>query len=201
MQKRGNGQKGKGLRLTDILVTVVIAIVFGIVYKLWSPLYYAVKPFGFQAEQLIYGMWFIAAIVAFLIIRKPGVAFLAEVAAASGEFIIGSEWGLSVLVAGVLQGLFAELVFAAFRYKRFSLGVASLAAVGACIGSFIMDLYYGYIEDLAVWNFSLLIGARIIGSVLIAGVFAYYLVRALEATGVTHLVRPASAEDYKALEK
>jgi energy-coupling factor transport system substrate-specific component len=192
--------KTKGLTLTDILVTVVIAIVFGIVYKLWGPLYYAVKPFGFQAEQLIYGMWFIAATVAFLVIRKPGVAFIAEVAAASGEFIMGSEWGLEVLLYGVAQGLAAEVIFALFLYKNFSLFVVSLAAAASSAGSLLFDLYKGYITDLALWNLSLMIGARTIGAILFAGVFAYYLVKALEKTGVTNLVRPASEDDYKALD-
>ncbi|WP_408009346.1 ECF transporter S component [Pseudalkalibacillus sp. A8] len=191
----------KGLKLTDILVTIVIAIGFGIVYKLWGPLYYLVKPLGLHIDQLIYGMWFMAATVAFLIIRKPGVAFLAEVAAASGEFLVGSEWGLEVLLFGVVQGLFAELVFMAFRYKRFDVTVVSLAAVGSAIGSIIMDYYKGYIEDLALWNLSLFLGFRIIGSILIAGVAAYYLVKALEKTGVTNLVRPASKKDYDALDQ
>jgi energy-coupling factor transport system permease protein len=189
----------KGLKLTDILVTIVVSIVFGIVYKLWGPVYYAVKPFGLHFDQLIYGMWFIAASVAYLIIRKPGVALLAEIAASSGEFIMGSEWGLEVLLYGVVQGLFAELVFAAFRYKRFDVGVVSLAAAASTIGSLFMDFYKGYIEDLALWNLMLFIGARIVGAVIIAGVFAHYLVKALEATGVTNLVRPASQKDYEDL--
>jgi len=193
-------QTNKGLKLVDILTTVVIAIVFGIVYKLWGPFYYFVKPFGLHLDQLIYGMWFIAATIAFLIIRKPGVALLAEVAAASGEFITGSEWGLEVLIYGFVQGLFAELVFAAFRYKRFDILAVSLAAVGSTIGSLIMDFYKGYIEELAVWNLTLFIGARLIGAIIISGFFAYYLVKALEATGVTQLVRPASKEDYDALD-
>jgi energy-coupling factor transport system permease protein len=189
----------KGLKLTDILVTIVVSIVFGIVYKLWGPVYYAVKPIGLHFDQLIYGMWFIAASVAYLIIRKPGVALLAEIAASSGEFIMGSEWGLEVLLYGVVQGLFAELVFAAFRYKRFDVGVVSLAAAASTIGSLFMDFYKGYIEDLALWNLMLFIGARIVGAVIIAGVFAHYLVKALEATGVTNLVRPASQKDYEDL--
>jgi len=193
-------ETNKGLKLVDILTTVVIAIVFGIVYKLWGPFYYFVKPFGLHLDQLIYGMWFIAATIAFLIIRKPGVALLAEVAAASGEFITGSEWGLEVLIYGIVQGLFAELVFAAFRYKRFDILAVSLAAVGSTIGSLIMDFYKGYIEELAVWNLTLFIGARLIGAIIISGFFAYYLVKALEATGVTQLVRPASKEDYDALD-
>ncbi len=98
------------------------------------------------------------------------------------------------------QGLGAELIFALFLYKRFSLGVVSLAAIGSCAASLVMDVYKGYITDLALWNLTLLISARTIGSILIAGIFAYYLVKALEKTGVTDLVRPASADDYKALE-
>ncbi|GMB08785.1 ECF transporter S component [Thermolongibacillus altinsuensis] len=191
----------KGLKLADVLTTVVIAIVFGIVYKVWGPFYYFVKPFGLHLDQLIYGMWFIAATVAFLIIRKPWVALLAETAAASGEFIAGSEWGLEVLFYGLIQGLLAELVFAAFRYKRFDVFVVSLAAAASTIGSLVLDFYKGYIEQLAVWNLTLFIGARFIGAILIAGVFAYSLVKALEATGVTQMVRPASKEDYDSLER
>ncbi|WP_456276085.1 ECF transporter S component [Bacillus sp. AK128] len=189
----------KGLKLTDILVTVIIAIVFGVVYKLWSPIYAAVAPLGLHVDQLLYGMWFIAATVAFLIIRKPGVAFLAEVAAASGEFLMGSEWGLEVLIYGVFQGLGAELIFMLFLYKRFDLLVVSLAAVASTVGSLIMDFYKGYIGDLALWNLSLYMGARTIGAILIAGVFAYFLVKALEKTGVTNLVRSADQADYDAL--
>lgn len=194
-------QTTKGLKLADILTTIVISIVFGIVYKLWGPFYYFVKPFGLHVDQLIYGMWFIAATVAFLIIRKPGVALLAEIAASSGEFIMGSEWGLEVLLYGVVQGLFAEAAFAAFRYKRFDVFVVSLAAVGSTIGSLIMDFYKGYIEALAPWNLALFLLARFVGAVLISGVFASSLVKALEATGVTQMVRSASKEDYEQLDR
>jgi energy-coupling factor transport system permease protein len=189
------------LKLTDILVTVVISIGFGVIYKIWGPLYNLIKPFGLHADQLIYGMWFMAATVAFLIIRKPGVALLAEIAASSGEFLMGSEWGLEVLLFGVVQGLFAEAVFFATGYKRTSLVIISLAAVMSAFGSILMDMYKGYIGDLATWNLLLFLGARLLGSVLIAGVGAFYLVKALEQTGVTSLVRPTEKEDYQALDR
>jgi energy-coupling factor transport system substrate-specific component len=110
---------GKALKLTDILVTIMIALIFGVIYKLWGPVYGFVSIFGLHMEQLVYGMWFIAATVAFLIIRKPGVALLAEVAAAHGEFIFGGEWGVATLLYGLGQGLAVELIFAIFLYKRF----------------------------------------------------------------------------------
>ncbi|MEH7238355.1 ECF transporter S component [Bacillus sp. JJ1562] len=191
----------KGLKLTDILVTIVIAIAFGIVYIIWGSLYYIVKPIGLHADQFLYGMWFIAAIIAYLVIRKPGVALLAEIAAASGEFILGSPWGLTVLFYGVVQGLFAEAVFMIFRYKRYNLAVVVLAASASCLGSIIMDFAYGEIVDLATWNLALFLVARFVGSILFAGLFAHYLVRVLEMTGVTNLVRPLSKNDFDALDQ
>ncbi len=191
----------KGLKLTDILVTIVISIAFGILYKIWGPLYYAVKPFGLHIDQLIYGMWFMAATVAFLIIRKPGVALLAEIAASSGEFLMGSEFGLEVLLYGLIQGLFAEFILFAFRYKRFDLFIISLAALGSCAGSLIMDFYKGYIGDLSTWNLTLFIVFRIIGSILFTGLFAVSIAKALEATGVTNLVRSSSKKDHEALDQ
>ena len=191
----------KGLKLADILTTIVIAVIFGIIYKIWGPVYDFVKVFGFHLDQLIYGMWFLAASVAYLLIRKPGVALLTEIAASSGELIMGSEWGIEVLIYGVIQGLLAEVVFAAFRYKRFDVLVVSLGAIGATIGSLVMDFYKGYIEALAPWNLALFLIARFVGAVVISGFFAVSLVKALEKTGVTQMLRPASKEDYDALDR
>ncbi|GAA0309116.1 energy-coupling factor transport system substrate-specific component [Gracilibacillus halotolerans] len=191
----------KKLTLTDILVTIVIAIVFSVIYKIWGPLYSAVSLIGLHVEQFLYGMWFIAATIAFLIIRKPGVAFIAEIAAAQGEFLFGGQWGISLLLYGLVQGIGCELVFALFRYKNYRLYVTCLAAILATLGSLWLDMYYGYITDLVWWNLTLLITNRTIGAIILSGFFAFYLVKALDKTGVTNLVRPVAKEHYEALEE
>jgi len=190
----------QGLTLTDILITIVISIVFGIVYKIWGPMYDVVKPLGLHAEQLVYGMWFIAGTFAFLLIRKPGVAILAEVAASAVSAFLGSEWGISTLWYGLAQGAGAEIFFLLFLYRRSGVVVLSLAALGAALASLILDMSYGYINELTAWNYTLLIVFRLLGSVLIAGVFAYYLSGALEKTGVTKLLRPVSKQDLASLD-
>ncbi|MCY9670168.1 ECF transporter S component [Paenibacillus alginolyticus] len=189
----------KGLKLTDILITIVIAAVFGVIYRVWGPMYDILKPFGLHAEQLSYGMWFMAATFAFLVIRKPGVALLAEVAAATIEALFGGSWGVSTLVYGLLQGLGAELIFALFLYRRANVGVTILASFASAVLSLLVDNYYGYIDQLTFWNYCLFIGLRLLGSALIAGVFAYYLAGALARTGVLSLVRPVSKKDYDVL--
>lgn len=194
-------QAARGLKLSDLLVTVLISVVLGVVYHFWSSVYSLLSPLFFQADELVYGMWFLASTLVFLLIRKPGVALIAEVAAAHVEILFGSEWGIQLLLYGVLQGLGAELVFAAFRYRKFSASVAALAGIGAAIGSMIPDFFYGYVQDYAPWLLMAKYIMRAISSVVICGYFAYGLVKAVEATGVTALLRPVDPKDYAALDK
>ncbi|TDF97536.1 ECF transporter S component [Paenibacillus piri] len=191
----------KGLKLTDILVTIVIAVVFAVIYRLWGDVSNIVKLAGLQLDQLVYGVWFMAATVAYLLIRKPGVALLAEVAAASGELLAASQYGVEALTYGIAQGLGAELVFFLFRYRSFSPGVAALAGMASAVASLIFDGFKGYLTDLQSWNLILYLVFRLISSVFITGLCAYWLVKALEAAGVANLVRPASRADYDALER
>jgi energy-coupling factor transport system permease protein len=194
------GKTSRGLKFSDILITVMIGLVFGLIYKFWGSVYGLVSPLFIQADELTYGMWFIAGPLAFLLIRKPGIAFLAEVAASSFSAIIGSEWGIQTLVYGAVQGLACELVFALFVYRNYSLIVAGLAGVMSGVGSLVVDVIYGY-ADYEMWVLVLKYGLRMLSSFVIAGMFAYYLVRALEATGVTKLIRPVSQSDYASLDK
>jgi len=192
-------QKQKlGLKFTDILITVMIALVFGIIFKVWDSVYSLAKPLFNQAHQLTYGMWFMAGPFAYLIIRKPGVALLASLAAANVSALLGSAWGFETIIYGLVQGLAAELIFAAFRYRNAGLVVAGLAGVASAVGSYLVDLGYGY-ADYEAWMLILKYGLRVISAFLFAGVFAYYLVRAVEATGVTKLIRPVAKEEYESL--
>lgn len=200
IQGKMNGPVRKGLRLSDILVTVLVSLVIGVVYHFWGSVYNLFKPLFFEADELLYGMWFAAATLAFLLIRKPGVALVAELAAAHVEVLFGSGWGLNLLLYGLIQGLGAELVFAAFRYKRYSVWIVALAGAMSSVGSMFMDFYLAYTDDYAWWLFVAKYSMRGISGALIAGFLMFALAKALERTGVTSLLRPASAKDYEDLD-
>ena len=174
----------KGLTLTDILITVVIAFVFSVIYSLWGPVYSALSVTGLHINELMYGMWFIAAVVAYLIIRKPFVALLAEFGAAAGETIVTLEFNTMLMVYGFLQGLACEIVFAIFRYKSTHVMVAMLAGVAASISTIPLDWFYGYLGSIETWNLALYFGFRIISGALIAGWFAWIIYKAVQKTGV-----------------
>ena len=173
-------------RTVDIVVTAAIAVAFGVVFWAWNALWAAATP-AFAAvppaQNVLYGTWLAAGVVAGLVVQKPGAALFAELVAASVSLILGSQWGLDAALSGLFQGAGAELAFALFRYRRFDLVAALLAAALAAVGAWIHDtpLYYA---ELSLTD-QLVIGVfMLISAVIIAGVGSWWLTRALVQTGV-----------------
>ena len=189
----------KGLTLTDVLITVVIALVFAIIYSIWGGVYTALQPLGLHLNELVYGMWFIAAVVAYLIIRKPGVAIIAEFAAASGETIVMLQFDVMLMIYGLLQGLACEIVFAIVKYKSTALMVAVLAGVAAALSTLPLDWYYGYLGHLESWNLILMFSLRILSGAVVAGWLGHVLYRAVKETGVLKFIGSSSSDSTEGL--
>ena len=186
----------KGLKLSDILVTVLVAVVFAIIYNFWTFIYNAFKITGLHIEELTYGMWFMAAVVAYLLIPKMGIALIAELAAGAGETIVMGRFDIPTIAYALLQGLACEIVFAIFKYRSRHAMVAMLAGFMAAVVTFPLDFAYGYLGAVAGWNLALYIGFRLISGIILAGIVPFYIVRALDQTGVTRLFRTTTKEDY-----
>lgn len=177
-------------RTVDIVVTAVIGVVFGVVFFGWgfantaltAPLQ-AVAPL----KGLFAGVWFIPAILAPLIVRKPGAAVFAELLAALVEMLLGGQYGFATLLSGLAQGLAAEAVFAAFRYRSGSLPTALLAGAASGLGCAIVDLttYYPQFSVGAKLVYAV---STMVGGLILAGLVSWLLARALGATGVLSAV-------------
>lgn len=171
--------------LREILILAVIGAVFAVLYLGWVQVWLVAQAiFGAVTMDVVMGFWFIASIIAAAIIRKPGAAFLAEVLAAAIEVLLGSPAGLLLVVSGAIQGAGAEAVFAATRWRNYSLPVLMLSGVGAAIASFIytwVRFDYGALEPgLLVAMFAL----RCLSGALLGGLLGHYVVEALYRTGV-----------------
>lgn len=113
-------------KLRDIILLVILSIVCGFLYRLWDWLY-MFAPAQPVAQAAFNGLWLLAAVLVGVIVRRPGAALLAELIAAIVELAFGSNWGLSTVLSGLIQGLGAEIGFAVFAYKKYNVGVALLA--------------------------------------------------------------------------
>jgi len=173
-------------RVVDIVVASVLAVAAGLVFVFWNvasnpiaaPLSAALP--GLQA--LAGGGWLFAGVLTALVIRKPGAALYGELVAATVSALVGNQWGVLTIESGLVQGLGAELVFAAFLYRRWNLPVAVLAGAVAGLALAINDLILWYPGSATAFA-AIYTASAIVSGALIAGVLSWFVVRGLAKTG------------------
>lgn len=139
-------------RTRDIVIAAVIGVAFGIVFWAWGLVWNGplevLGGIALPVRDLFYAIWLIPAVLAPLIIRKPGAALFAEMVAAAVSAFLGSIWGVDTLLSGFVQGAAAELVFAFTLYRTWSFPVLAVAAVASAAAAWIHDwaLYYAAID-------------------------------------------------------
>ncbi len=176
-------------RTRDIVVAAVIGVAFGVVFWFWNtyvwgwtePFFDFYKP----AQYIISGVWLMPAVVAPLVVRKPGAALFAELVAAVLSALLGSQWGLDVLLSGFVQGAGAELIFAFGLYRAWGPVMAVLAGAAAAVGEALHDLPIYFPSDKFGLDFQAAIAiVDVLSGILIAGVGGYLLVQAIRSAGV-----------------
>jgi len=197
-----SGRRGsREWRVVDVIVASVISVAVGVIFWAWSAGYagIAVLTAAFPPLSGLYGGgWLIAGVIGGLIIRKPGAALYCEVLAAIIEAMLGSAFGLIVVISGLVQGVGAELVFAVFGYRRFTLPIAVLA--GFVSGVFMG--VHGTLTYHVAWAFEWQLLYVVLGAVsgaVVAGVLSWVGVRALSRTGALSNLAARRAHTERAL--
>ncbi|MFD1992165.1 ECF transporter S component [Paenibacillus nicotianae] len=172
-------------KMKEVVLTVILAVACGVIYLGWSTLWIPISALvGPVGAGFMFGIWIIASPIVAYIIRKPGAALIAEVAAAAVELLTGSHFGLSALLIGVFQGIGAEIAFALFGYKRYNLMTLMLSGALAAVGGVLYNLIangFGY-YTLQVLMTTLVI--QVISGMILGGWLAKIIVEALCKTGV-----------------
>jgi energy-coupling factor transport system substrate-specific component len=179
----------KFYRTIDLVTIATLGVAFGVIFwgwdKAYEPVSTALTVIHPTTVGVVGGLWLIAGVVGGLVVGKPGAALATELIAASMELVLpgGNQWGFSALTSGLLQGLGAELVFAAFLYRRFSLPVAALAGIVAAVFEWIYEWNFYWTE----WDVAykvIYLGFFAVSGAVIAGLGGWLLVRALGRAGV-----------------
>lgn len=185
-------------RTVDIVTVATLGVAIGVAFWGWNQLYAVISPATNvfpPGSALLAGPWLLGGVVGGLVIRKPGAALACELIAANVSYLLGNQWGSSVMVSGLLQGLGVEIVLALFLYRRFGLVTAALgAALAGCIES--VYEWYAYLPD---WD----LGYRVaylamfaLSGAVVAGGGGWALVRGLAATGALDAF-PAGREHHE----
>jgi energy-coupling factor transport system substrate-specific component len=174
-------------RTIDLLTAAFLGVAFGVAYWGWGLAYEApanaISAAFPPLSALVVWPWLVAGIVGGLVIRRPGAALFVELLAAIVSALIGTQWGLTVLVSGFLQGLGVELGFALFGYQLFRWAPL---LVGGFLGGAFEAVYewYSYWTD---WGF----GYKLAYLFLLGGSVAIF--GSLVAVGITRLLAQAGA--------
>jgi energy-coupling factor transport system substrate-specific component len=172
-------------RTVDIVVTAVLGVAFGVVFWAWN-LLWAATGAAFTAfppaQAFMYGVWLVPAVLAPLVVRKPGAGLFAELVAAVLSALLGSSWGSIILLYGLLQGLAGELGYAVFGWRRFGWPQALLSSLLAGAMAAVLDLVFYYPTWSGGWKLVYLV-VVVASTVVVAGTGGTALVRALARTG------------------
>ncbi len=181
-------KKDYGWNTLDIVMVAIIGVIFSILYWAYNQLFAFLWPFVSASPitvQVFVGFWFIGGIVAGYIIQKPGAAFLGEVIAALVSMLLGSIWGVWVIVSGLVQGAATEGVFAAYRYKKFNYLCVCLAGIFTALVSFFFPeaITEGYLQ----YRVPIIIGmlvVRMASGAVLGGVLGKSISDAVANTGI-----------------
>ena len=184
-----NYQVNMQWRVADIAVASVIGVVSAFIYWVvavfyavpWAALDNIVPGFG----GLINGLWLFAAPLAAVIVRKPGAAIYAEVVAGVLEALMGNQWGgAETFAIGPVQGLFAEIAFIIFAYKKWNLNTmilsGALTGIG-CWGYTFLGKLQG-INLMGPYGVPYLV-STVVSGIVIAGVLMWFLYVGIAKTG------------------
>jgi len=173
-------------RTVDIVVASSIAVAFGVVFWAWGQLWNATGATfaGFPpAQGFMYGVWLLPGVLAALVVRKPGAAVYTMVVASLVSALLGTPWGLQVVVYGLVEGAAPELVFAFLGYASWRLPTAVVAGAVAGASAALLDIVFYYPAWSGPWQLTYT-ALLVLSSAVIAGLGAWLLVRQLAATGV-----------------
>ena len=169
----------------DIVIASVIGVASGVIFWGWGLLWNVASiPLAFLPglSGLLAGGWLFAGVLGGIIVRKPGAALFTEVLAAVVSMLIGTQWGWTTLISGVVQGLGVEIVLAILLYANWRAWAAALAGAGAAVGLLVNEFltYYAAMDLLfkAVYATSALLSG-----VLLAGLGSWAIARGLARTG------------------
>ncbi len=180
----------KAWKLKDVIMMAILGVVFAAVYMAvfqgGLALSTALTPFGLASFgfEIIYGVWFMAATLAAYIIRKPGAAMITEMLASAIELLMGNSGGLTVVLTGFIQGLGAEAVFAAFRYRKWDTVSMILAGIASAILIFCYELYYLNYITLSPALLAGQLAVRFMSAAVFSGIICRLAGDALAKTGV-----------------
>ena len=168
----------------DLIITAALAVALGVLMWVWTAVYGGGEAILTKlGANVLYGIYFLPGIMIPYIVRKPGAALLGSFLAAAVE-ILATQWGLSAIIYGVLQGLGAEVVFAARGWKDYRFVMLAIASILSAVFGFVFEYWQSGFAQLTPLFQAAYFLLRIPSALVLAAWLGKALADALARTGV-----------------
>lgn len=148
----------------EAVIVAMVAAVVGVIYTLMD---YAYMPLsavlGNIFMELTFGIYLLSAALPMYLVRKPGYAVFGALVTAGVNLLLGSPYGVQLILAGVLQAIGIEIGYALFdKYE----GSLKNMVVGGILGALLV-----FCRD-AIFFGTLSLGAPVVAGILAVRLFS-----------------------------
>ena len=168
---------------------VVVALIAAVICVIFTLLDWAYMPMsavlGTAFMEITFGIYMLSPALPMYIVRNPGFGFFGAIVAAGVNLLLGSPYGLQLVLAGILEAAGIELAFLIFRYSG-SLKCMVLGEILGAVFVFCRDtIFWG-----TPWNYGSVgvtvgtIVVRFLSAVIIGILLVKVITAALKKTGV-----------------
>ncbi|KRU30600.1 putative HMP/thiamine permease protein YkoE [Clostridium sporogenes] len=172
------------LKLKEIVVMAMLSALMGVVFmgldSVYQPLTTIAGPLG---EDIIYGVYLISALLSMYIVRKPGAGIIGSLFTGLVNLLMGSPYGIHIIVASLLQGAGVEIAVAIKKYSKFSYFQMSIASILAMILVTMRD-YFIFGFSLYPKLIPIMLVIRVVSSIIFGAGLSIALGKDLKSTGV-----------------
>ncbi len=169
----------------EVVIVAMVAAVIGVIYTLLD---YAYMPLsaalGTVFMELTFGIYLLSASLPMYIVRKPGFAIFGGLVTAGVNLLLGSPYGLQLVLAGLLQAAGMEIAYAVGKYKgsmpEMVIGSILSAVLVLCRDGFMWGSPWAYGTSIAIG----VIVVRLLSATIIGIILVKIITAALVKTGV-----------------
>lgn len=169
----------------EIVIVAMVAAVVGVIYTLLDYAYMPLSALlGTVFMELTFGVYLLSASLPMYLVRKPGFAIFGGLVTAGVNLLLGSPYGLQLVLAGLLQAIGMEIAYAIGKYdastKTMVIGSILSAVLVLCRDGYFWGSPWAYGTTVALGVVVVrLLSATVIGILLVKVITA-----ALSKTGV-----------------
>lgn len=174
------------MKTKEVVIIAMVAAVIGVIYTLLD---YAYMPLsavlGTVFMELTFGIYLLSASLPMYLVRKPGAAVFGALVTAGVNLLLGSPYGLQLVLAGVLQAIGMEIGYLIMgkyegNMKNMVIGSILAACLVLCRDAFFWGSPMCYGAGIAAG----VIIVRLLSAVVIGILLVKLITAALVKTGV-----------------